>query len=142
MMQSEQAAARFFFIVIHTARPEPALPVRLAVIESVVIGVAGGQRNRRRRSGIEVIKVEAGLQRNNQSAIFTDGQRADIFRRRPVFILAIGRVKPVDQVTFDINPIQSLVGDIPKGSLTEQSLRIVYAGNVRRFVGGHGHGGA
>ena len=118
-MQSEQAAAWFFFVVIHTARPESTLPVRLAVIEAVVIGMAGGQRNRRGRPGIEVIKVKAGFQRNDQTAILTNGQRANIFRRRPAFILAIGRVEPVDQVTLDIDPIQQLIGNIPKRSLTE-----------------------
>ena len=64
----------------------------------------------------------------------TASQRYILLRLQVLPVYVVGRFKPVDQATFNINPIKPwLIGDIPEWPLTEQRFRIVYASNACHF---------
>src|SRR5262245_9791993 len=83
-----------------------------------------------RRGWIE--DMEAGLHGHDQRALGADGERADVFRCRPLLVSPAGRIEAVDRPPLDVDPVENVRLRIPKRTLAKQRLGVEDA-----FDGGH-----
>ncbi|MFZ2076121.1 MAG: hypothetical protein WAV38_05605 [Xanthobacteraceae bacterium] len=92
------------------------------------------QRRREQPPIDEIIEVEAGSQRNDETAAFARRQCADILRHRPSLVGAGVRREAMDLPPLDVDPVEALLPHVPDRPLAEERTTIERALHIHLVI--------